>query len=120
MKRLVCLLRDLMKTLILGGIISIGIAIVIGVIALLVNKGNIKTTIEVIRSALLITGSFGLLLAALKSVAAKGLKSESPLKYIDQWKEKFKVFSYKVVLIFSSIIILLCGGIIDWFLFYKL
>ena len=42
MKRLVCLLRDLMKTLILGGIISIGIAIVIGVIALLVNKGNIK------------------------------------------------------------------------------
>ena len=55
MKRLVCLLRDLMKTLILGGIISIGIAIVIGVIALLVNKGNIKTTIEVIRSALLIT-----------------------------------------------------------------
>ena len=47
-------------------------------------------------------------------------KSESPLKYIDQWKEKFKVFSYKVVLIFSSIIILLCGGIIDWFLFYKL
>ena len=37
MKRLVCLLRDLMKTLILGGIISIGIAIVIGLIALLVN-----------------------------------------------------------------------------------
>ena len=116
MKRLVCLLRDLMKTLILGGIISIGIAIVIGLIALLVNKGNIKTTIEVIRSALLITGSFGLLLSAILIIK----KSESPLKYIDQWKEKFKVFSYKVVLIFSSIIILLCGGIIDWFLFYKL
>ena len=109
MKRLVCLLRDLMKTLILGGIISIGIAIVIGLIALLVNK--------VIRSALLITGSFGLLLSAILIIKKK---SESPLKYIDQWKEKFKVFSYKVVLIFSSIIILLCGGIIDWFLFYKL
>ena len=117
MKRLVCLLRDLMKTLILGGIISIGIAIVIGLIALLVNKGNIKTTIEVIRSALLITGSFGLLLSAILIIKKK---SESPLKYIDQGKEKFKVFSYKVVLIFSSIIILLCGGIIDWFLFYKL
>ena len=28
--------------------------------------------------------------------------------------------SIMCVLIFSSIIILLCGGIIDWFLFYKL
>ena len=81
------------------------------------SYSNIKTTIEVIRSALLITGSFGLLLSAILIIKKK---SESPLKYIDQWKEKFKVFSYKVVLIFSSIIILLCGGIIDWFLFYKL
>ena len=39
MKRLVCLLRDLMKTLILGGIISIGIAIVIGLIALSIVQG---------------------------------------------------------------------------------
>ena len=74
MKRLVCLLRDLMKTLILGGIISIGIAIVIGVIALLVNKGNIKTTIEVIRSALLITGSFGLLLSAILIIKKNAIK----------------------------------------------
>ena len=81
------------------------------------KSSDIKTTIEVIRSALLITGSFGLLLSAILIIKKK---SESPLKYIDQWKEKFKVFSYKVVLIFSSIIILLCGGIIDWFLFYKL
>ena len=111
MKRLLCLLRDLMKTLILGGIISIGIAIVIGLIALLVNKGNIKTTIEVIRSALLITGSFGLLLSAILIIKKK---SESPLKYIDQWKEKCNILSYKSVLIYVSSFITLYGGFIEW------
>ena len=117
MKNLVDILRDLIKTFILGVIISIGISIVIGLIAVLVNKGDIKATIEVIRSALLIIGAFGLLLSALLIIKKR---SEEQLEHINQWREKFKVFSYKVVLIFSSISILMCGGIIDWFLYYKL
>ena len=76
-----------------------------------------EQTIQNIKSILLIVGALGMILGAMLMISRKNRKE---LVFIDQWKEKFKVFSYKVVLIFSSIIILLCGGIIDWFLFYKL
>jgi len=40
--------------------------------------------------------------------------------YINEWKKKYKIFSYEMVMLFITLTILICGGIIDWFLFYKL
>lgn len=117
MKRLVNLLRDVIKCITIGLIITAAIFLIAGGIALLANKGSISVSLEVVKSILLIVGSLGLLLCAILILKKK---SEEPLKYIDEWKKKFGILSYKLVLAFVSLTILLCGGFLDWILFYKL
>lgn len=42
------------------------------------------------------------------------IKNKGELAFIDQWKEKYNILSYKSVLIYVSSFITLYGGIIEW------
>lgn len=117
MKKLVNVLKDFIKTIKLGVIISLVITIILGLISIIVNKGDMIKMLQVIKAALLIIGAFGFILVAILILKKK---TEKPLEYIEEWRKKYEIFSYKLVLLLASLTILLCGGIIDWFLVYRL
>ena len=114
MKKLNGILKDLIKCLVVGSLISFGIIIVIGIISLLISKFNWKISVQVIKSTLLIIGPLGLMLGALLILKKR---EEKELKFIEEWKKKYSIFSYKTVLILVSLVIVFFGGIIDWITF---
>ena len=111
MKKLTGAIRDFIKCIIVGSFISLVITFVVGIISLLVSKFNWQQSLQTIRSALLIVGPLGMVLGAILILKKRG---EKELVFIDQWKKKYSVFSYKIVLIVVSCIIILYGGVIDW------
>lgn len=111
MRKLNRLLKDFIKCIIFGSIISLAVVLVVGVISLLISKFNLNQSIENVRSALLIIGPLGMIVGALLILKKK---NEKELTFIDDWKEKYHVFSYKIVLILISAIIILYGAAIDW------
>ena len=114
MEKLRKILKDFIKCLFTGSLISIGIIILIGIISLLITKFNWIQSLQVVKSTLLIIGPLGLMLGALLILKKR---EEKELIYIEQWKKKFNIFSYKVVLIVVSLVIVFYGGLIDWILF---
>jgi len=114
MEKLRKILRDFIKCLFTGSLISIGIIILIGIISLLIMKFNWRQSLQVVKSTLLIIGPLGLMLGALLILKKR---EEKELIYIEQWKKRFNIFSYKVVLIVVSLVIVFYGGLIDWILF---
>lgn len=113
MKKLIGALKDFIKCIIVGSLISLVIILVVGIISLLVSKFNWQQALQVVRSALLIIGPLGIILGALLILKKR---DEKELLFIDQWKKRYNVFSYKIVLIVVSLIIVLYGGAIDWFI----
>ncbi len=111
MKKMNEIIRDFFKCIITGSLISLGIILVVGIISLLVSGFNFSKVIQIIRSALLIIGPLGIILGAILILKKN---NEEEFSFIDQWKRKYSVFSYKVVLIGVSFIIVLYGGVIDW------
>ncbi len=114
MEKLRKILRDFIKCLFIGSLISIGIIILIGIISLLITKFNWINSLEIVKSTLLIIGPLGLMLGALLILKKR---EEKELIYIEQWKKRYNIFSYKVVLIIVSLVIVFYGGFIDWILF---
>ncbi|MGG7059565.1 hypothetical protein ACQPUY_12020 [Clostridium nigeriense] len=113
MKKLIGALKDFIKCIIVGSLISLVIILVVGIISLLVSKFNWQQALQVVRSAFLIIGPLGMILGALLILKKR---DEKELLFIDQWKKRYNVFSYKIVLIVVSLIIVLYGGAIDWFI----
>lgn len=111
MKKLIGVLKDFIKCIIVGSLISLAIILVVGIISLLVSRFNWQQALQIIRSALLIIGPLGMILGALLILKKR---DEKELLFIDQWKKKYSVFSYKIVFIVVSLIIVLYGGAIDW------
>lgn len=111
MKKLMGVLKDFIKCIIVGSIVSLAIILGVGIISLLVSKFNWQQSLQIIRSALLIIGPLGMVLGALLILKKR---EEKELVFIDQWKKKYSVLSYKIVLILVSLIIILYGGAIDW------
>lgn len=70
-----------------------------------------EQTIQNIKSILLIVGALGMILGALLII---NIKNKGELAFIDQWKEKCNILSYKSVLIYVSSFITLYGGFIEW------
>ena len=114
MKKVNELIRDFIKCIINGSAISLGIILVVGLISLLVTGFDFQKSIQVVRSTLLIIGPLGIILGAILILKNR---NEEEFSFIDQWKKKYKVFSYKIVIILISFIIILYGGIIDWIIF---
>ncbi|VYT92272.1 hypothetical protein [Clostridium tertium] len=111
MEKFIEVIKDLIKCIIWGSIISLGIILVVGIISLLVPNVNWRQSLQNVRSALLLIGALGMILGALLILKKRGVKE---LSFIDQWKDKYSVFSYRIVLIVVSITIILYGGFIDW------
>ena len=66
-----------------------------------------EQTIQNIKSILLIVGALGMILGVLLII---NIKNKGELAFIDQWKEKCNILSYKSVLIYVSSFITLYGG----------
>lgn len=111
MKKLNGILKDLIKCIIVGSLISLAIILGMGIISLLVSNFNLQKSLNIIRSTLLIIGPLGMSLGAILILRKR---DEKELLFIEQWKEKYSVFSYRIVLIVVSCIIILYGGFIDW------
>ncbi|MCR1951012.1 hypothetical protein NSA50_08040 [Clostridium sp. DSM 100503] len=111
MKSLNGIINDFAKCVLVGSFISLAIIFGLGVISLLISKFNWQQSLNIVRSALLIIGPLGMILGALLILKKR---DEKELLFIDQWKKRYRVFSYKIVLITVSLIIVLYGGIIDW------
>lgn len=111
MEKLKGIMKDFIKCVIAGSCISLGIIFIVGIISLLVSEFNWRQSLQIIRSALLIIGPLGMILGALLILKKR---DEKELLFIHQWKKKYGVFSYRIVLIAVSFIIILYGGVIDW------
>lgn len=107
-------LKDFIKCMVFGSLISFGIIILIGIISLIITKLNLIQSLQYVKSTLLIIGPLGLMLGALLILKKR---EEKELTFIEQWEKKFSMFSYRVVLILVSLVIVFFGGIIDWIIF---
>ena len=114
MKKVSEMIRDFIKCIVKGSLISLGIILVVGLISLLVTRFNFQQSIQVVRSALLIIGPLGIILGAILILRKR---NEEEFSFIEQWKKKYRVFSYKIVIILVGFVIVLYGGIIDWIIF---
>ena len=113
MKKISGLLKDFVKCIIVGSFISLAIILIVGIISLLVSKFNWQQALQSAKSTLLIIGPLGMILGAILILKKR---EEKELLYIEEWKKKYNIFSYKIVLIVVSCIIILYGGVIDWFI----
>ncbi len=115
MDKILTFIKDLIKSMILGIIISLVLIVISTLGAILVKRGNIKVTLEVVRSTLFIIGGFGLIVYAgflLKRDARR------PLENNEQWKEKFQVITFANVLLIINSLILISGIVIDNIRYY--
>ncbi|WP_291650285.1 hypothetical protein [Clostridium sp.] len=111
MRKLNGIINDFIKCMIIGSFISLAIILGGGIISLIISKFNWQQSLNIVRSALLIIGPLGMILGAILILRKR---EEKELLFIDQWREKYRVFSYKIVLIIVSLIVILYGGTIDW------
>lgn len=107
--------KDIIKSILVGMIVSLVLIIISGLGSILVNGIDIKGTLDIMKSTLFIIGAFGLLI-----FSGFILKRDSrrPLIYEKQWKEKFKVIKFQNVLMFIAIMILCFGIILDRISYY--
>ena len=108
------IINDIFRCLKSSSIISLSIGILVGIISFITNKGSLIESAYAIRSTLLIIGSLIIVLGAILILKKR---TENQLENIEEWKEKYKKFSYKTVMILNGFIIVLYGGIIDWILY---
>lgn len=111
MQKLNGIIKDFIKCIIIGSFISLAMILGVGIISLIISKFNWQQSSNIVRSGLLIIGPLGMILG---SILILRRREEKKFLFIDQWKEKYSVFSYKIVLIIISLIIILYGGAIDW------
>jgi len=114
MNRLKNIFVDLFKTFRIGSYISIVIIILVSTFSVIANGSDFKKILLYARSALFIIGSLGLLVSSMFILKTSSRRN---LKNVDEWKEKFKEFSFVSVILIASIIILIYGILIDFMLF---
>jgi uncharacterized membrane protein HdeD (DUF308 family) len=105
---------DFYKCLKYSSVANLIFVLLTGIISLIVSKANLISTLGSIKTALFLIGSLGLIIGAV-SIMKKSRQKE--LVWIEQWKKKFKVFSYRLTIIIMSIITILYGCIFDEILF---
>ena len=108
------IISDSLKCIKLGSLLSLIIVVLMGIIGLLINKGNILESVYIIRGALLMIGSLAVILGSMLILKKR---SEKELEHIEEWKEKYKKFSYKTVIILNGFVILSYGVFLDWLLY---
>lgn len=113
MKNIVKFIKDFIKCYLVGTCISLALTIVSGIVGLIKYHGEIVQVLEVIKGTLLVVGALGIFIGALMLIKKR---TEKPLEYLEEWKAKFGILSYKVVIEIISFTIILYGGFFDWLL----
>lgn len=114
MNRLKNIFGDLFKIFRIGSYISLAIIALVSIFSVIANGNDLNKILSYARSALFLIGSLGLLVSSmfiLKTNSRRNLKNQ------DEWKEKFKEFSFVSVILIASIIMLVYGILIDFVLF---
>lgn len=115
MKRRKAIWLDFIKCVRLSGIIGGALIVASGLISLAVTKANMLSTLEGIRGTLFVTGSIGLILGAAFILKKK---VEEEWDYIEEWKEKYHLFSFRQVIIIISALMIMYGSLVDLLVFY--
>lgn len=115
MYKILNIIKDIIKAIIVGLVISFILIVVSALGATLIKRGGTKITLEVIRSTLFIIGSLGLILFSgfiLKKDARRSLRNNW------KWRKQFQVINFIHVLLIIDIMILSSGIVIDNIRFY--
>ena len=113
MERLKTVGLDFYKCLKYSSIISGILAVVVGVSSFVISRGNLMAALESMKAILFAAGSIGLIMGAV-SILRKDRENEKDWL---EWTKRFKIFSYRVAISITSIIVLLYVCIIDELLF---
>lgn len=114
MLKLKAILLDLLECIKLSSLIGCILILVSGLISVIVSKANRVSVLESIRGILFVIGSIGLIIGAMMLLKKR---SEKQSDYLEDWKVKYKIISFKQMIIVSSSILIIYGCLIDWILF---
>lgn len=116
MKSLKYIIMDILKCMLIGSAIAIGVSLITGLITILVTWGNIGVTLDYIKFIIFLIGSLGLLLAGGAFAQREGTR---PFIYDEQWKTYFKKLNIGFVILFICSTIILWGVLVYNLIFFK-
>lgn len=106
MNRVKYLFVDLFKCIGIGFIISLAIAVITGLIAILFSWGNILLSLEWVKRVIYFIGGLGLFLSAGAFLQRDATR---PFVYNEEWKAHFKIFNIGFVMMLISFSVLVFG-----------
>ncbi|MEG0773962.1 hypothetical protein [Clostridium sp.] len=115
MDKIIDFIKDIMKSLTAGIIITLVLIALSGISGFLFNNGDVLITLDIIKNTLFIIGGLGLLIVA--GFIAKR-EARRPLENKSQWKEQFKIIHFVNVIGIVDLTILCVGILIDSLIFY--
>lgn len=115
MDKIMYFLKDIIKSLRVGIIVSVTLILASALVAAVAKQGNIILILDIVKNTLFFIGSLGLFVFA--GFTAK-IESRRPLEHKDQWREHFKVLNFANVLIVIDITILVSGILLDKIILY--
>lgn len=115
MNKLIYCFRDIIKSILVGIVVSLVLVIISGLGSILINGVDMRSLLNTIKRTLFITGALGLILFS-GFVLKRDVRR--PLVHEKQWKEKFKVIKFQNVIMFIAIVILCFGIVLDRIIYY--
>lgn len=111
MKKSLYFLQDILRCMVVGFAISLGLSIISGLILLIIFGTNAALVFGWIKSINYFVGAMGLLLSGGFFMKRDGTR---PLIYKDEWKKYFKQMNIGFVVMFISLFIVLVGVLIHY------
>lgn len=115
MDKIMYFLKDIIKSLKVGIIVSVILILSSALFGAIAKQGNIILTLDIVKNTLFFIGALGLFVFA--GFTAKR-ESRRPLEHKNQWKEHFKVLNFVNVLMVIDITILVSGILLDRVILY--
>lgn len=105
------IMLDISKVLKIASIVFLVVLLAIGGISLIVYKGKLIPSLDIIRAVLFVIGGIGLIITS--GLIIKN-KSTDPIESKEEWVEKFKCIKFRTFMAIFSFTILIYGCIIDY------
>lgn len=111
MKKILYFLQDILKCVVVGLVISLGVSIISGIILLIIFGTNAAMVFGWIKAVNYFVGAMGLLLSGGFFIKRDGTR---PFVYKEQWKKLFKQMNIGFVILVIGITIIFVGTIIQY------
>lgn len=102
---------EIIKVLKIATITFLGILVAFGGISLIVYKGKLIPSLDIVRSVSFLVAAIGLIVTSAYVMKREGSAS---MEERIEWKDKFKYISFRTFVATFSITILIYGCIIDY------